>query len=204
MDMKLSGHGIPDSFLIKLFLLRGHEIYLSYLIKHFPLREHKIYQSFSIKLFSVTGHEICASFLLQHFPLRVHEVCCNFLIKLFPLRGFNMFSHSRILSFQLGGHKSFQTFLIKVLCRELWQNLLLKLLHYVDLKFFTVHLGQPQVSLELLYVLIKTSEVLLVFYKLIYSRFTKLVECFNPKNEQLFKGSNKILKIGIEFIQSKH
>ena len=51
--------------------------------------------------------------------------------------------------------------------------------------------------------LIKTSEVFLMFYKLIYSRFIGLLESFNPKNKQLFKGSKEILKVGIEFIQSE-
>ena len=42
-----------------------------------------------------------------------------------------------------------------------------------------------------------------MFYKLIYSRFIGLLESFNPKNKQLFKGSKEILKVGTEFIQSK-
>ena len=50
---------------------------------------------------------------------------------------------------------------------------------------------------------IKTSEDLLVFHNLIYSRFIRLVESFNAKNKQSFKGSKKILQTGIELIQSK-
>lgn len=38
--------------------------------------------------------------------------------------------------------------------------------------------------------LIKASEVLLLFYKLIYSSSTGVVESFNPKNKYLFEGSN--------------
>ena len=84
----LGVHEIPDSFLIKLFLLWEHEIYLSYLIK----------------IFWVTGHGICMSFLID---LPGYEICDNFLIKLFPLCGLDMLSHSRMLNFPLGGNKSF-------------------------------------------------------------------------------------------------
>ena len=38
--------------------------------------------------------------------------------------------------------------------------------------------------------LIKASEVLLLFHKLIYSRSTGVVESFYPKNKYLFEGSN--------------
>ena len=51
--------------------------------------------------------------------------------------------------------------------------------------------------------LIKIFEVLSVFYKLVSSRFIGLVESFNPKNKHPLKEVIKILKIGIEFIQSK-
>ena len=43
---------------------------------------------------------------------------------------------------------------------------------------------------------IKTSEVFLVFYNLIYSRSIGLVESFNPRNKYFFKGSNKNSKNG--------
>ena len=43
---------------------------------------------------------------------------------------------------------------------------------------------------------IKTFEVLFVFHNVIYSRFIGLVESFNPKNNKLFKGSNKNYKNG--------
>ena len=43
---------------------------------------------------------------------------------------------------------------------------------------------------------IKTSDVLLVFHNLIYSRFIALVDNFNPKNKYFFKGSNKNSKNG--------
>ena len=38
---------------------------------------------------------------------------------------------------------------------------------------------------------IKTSEDLLVFHNVIYSRFIRLVESVNTKNKQSFKGSKK-------------
>ena len=44
--------------------------------------------------------------------------------------------------------------------------------------------------------LIETSGVLLVFHNLMYSRFIGLVENFNPKNKEFFKGSNKNSKNG--------
>ena len=42
-----------------------------------------------------------------------------------------------------------------------------------------------------------------MFYKLIYARFTRLAERFNHPKKSLSKGKIKIIKIGIEFTQSK-
>ena len=38
---------------------------------------------------------------------------------------------------------------------------------------------------------IETSGVLFVFHNLMYSRLIGLVENFNPKNKEFFKGSNE-------------
>ena len=52
--------------------------------------------------------------------------------------------------------------------------------------------------------LIKTSEVLFLFHNVIYSRFTGLVESFNPPKNSCLREVIKILKADIIKVNSKN